>query len=98
MQEALDNLQNQSIDVDAMRIRSFPFNLEVWEFIEEHDLLFIVEQNRDGQMRTLLMAEGGIIPDKLVSILCFDGQPITASFITNKINAHISGTPSVAAS
>ena len=98
MQEALDNLKDQNIHVDAMRIRSFPFNLEVWEFIEEHDLLFIVEQNRDGQMRTLLMAEGGIIPDKLVSILCFDGQPITASFITNKINAHISGIPSVAAS
>ena len=98
MQEALDSLKDEKIDVDAMRIRSFPFNLEVWEFIEEHDLLFIVEQNRDGQMRTLLMAEGGVIPDKLVSILCFDGQPITASFITNKINAHISGTPSLAAS
>ena len=98
MQEALDSLRDEKIDVDAMRIRSFPFNLEVWEFIEEHDLLFIVEQNRDGQMRTLLMAEGGIMPDKLVSILCFDGQPITASFITNKINAHISGIPSVAAS
>ena len=98
MQEALDNLKDENIHVDAMRIRSFPFNLEVWEFIEEHDLLFIVEQNRDGQMRTLLMAEGGIMPDKLVSILCFDGQPITASFITNKINAHISGIPSVAAS
>ena len=98
MQEALDGLEDNNIDVDAMRIRSFPFNLEVWEFIEDHDLLFIVEQNRDGQMRTLLMAEGGIIPDKLVSILCFDGQPITASFITNKIIAHISGTPSVAAS
>ena len=98
MQEALDDLKDENIHVDAMRIRSFPFNLEVWEFIEEHDLLFIVEQNRDGQMRTLLMAEGGVIPDKLVSILCFDGQPITASFITNKINAHISGTPSLAAS
>ena len=98
MQEALDSLEDNNVNVDAMRIRSFPFNLEVWEFIEEHDLLFIVEQNRDGQMRTLLMAEGGIIPDKLVSILCFDGQPITASFITNKITAHISGTPSVAAS
>ena len=98
MQEALDNLEVNNVNVDAMRIRSFPFNLEVWEFIEEHDLLFIVEQNRDGQMRTLLMAEGGIIPDKLVSILCFDGQPITASFITNKITAHISGTPSAAAS
>ena len=63
------------------------------EFVEEHDLLFIVEQNRDGQMRTLLMAEGGVIPDKLVSVLCFNGQPITADFISNKISAHLSGNP-----
>ncbi len=93
MQEALDILNEQSIKIDAMRLRSFPFNLSVWEFIEDHDLLFIVEQNRDGQMRTLLMAEGGIIPDKLVSILCFNGQPITADFISNKIKAHILGDP-----
>ena len=93
MQETLDQLDEESLNVDAMRLRAFPFNLEVWEFIEDHDLLFIVEQNRDGQMRTLIMAEGGIIPDKLVSILCFDGQPITAAYIKNKINAHLSGVP-----
>ena len=93
MQEALDIMTEEGIAIDAMRIRSFPFNLEVWEFIEEHDLLFIVEQNRDGQMRTLIMAEGGIIPDKLVSVLSFDGQPITADFISNKIKAHILGDP-----
>ncbi len=93
MQETLDQLDEENLNVDAMRLRAFPFNLEVWEFIEDHDLLFIVEQNRDGQMRTLIMAEGGIIPDKLVSILCFDGQPITASYIKNKINAHLSGVP-----
>jgi 2-oxoglutarate ferredoxin oxidoreductase subunit alpha len=98
MQEALDVLEDQNLKIDAMRIRAFPFNLEVWEFIEDHDLLFIVEQNRDGQMRTLIMAEGGIIPDKLVSILCFDGQPITAEHIINKINAHLSGKPVLAAS
>ena len=98
MQEALDVLENQNITIAAMRIRAFAFNLEVWEFIEDHDLLFIVEQNRDGQMRTLLMAEGGIIPDKLVSILCFDGQPITAEHITDKINTHLSGKPALAAS
>ena len=91
MLESLDLLSEEGIILDAMRLRAFPFNLEVWEFIEEHDLLFIVEQNRDGQMRTLIMAEGGIIPDKLVSILCFDGQPITADFIFNKITSHISG-------
>jgi len=98
MKEALDLLREEGIILDAMRLRSFPFNLEVWEFIEDHDLLFIVEQNRDGQMRTLIMAEGGIVPDKLVSILCFDGQPITADFIFNKITAHISGNPAKRAS
>ena len=93
MKETLDLLQQEGIVLDAMRLRAFPFNLEVWEFIEDHDLLFIVEQNRDGQMRTLIMAEGGIVPDKLVSILCFDGSPITADFIFNKITSHISGYP-----
>ena len=93
MNETLDLLQEEGIVLDAMRLRAFPFNLEVWEFIEDHDLLFIVEQNRDGQMRTLIMAEGGIVPDKLVSILCFDGSPITADFIFNKITSHISGYP-----
>ncbi len=83
MQEALDLLHEEGVILDAMRLRAFPFNLEVWEFIEDHDLLFIVEQNRDGQMRTLIMAEGGIIPDKLVSVLCFDGHPISAVFISN---------------
>jgi len=94
MQEALDKLHEEGVILDAMRLRAFPFNLEVWEFIEDHDLLFIVEQNRDGQMRTLIMAEGGIIPDKLVSVLCFDGQPITADFISNKISSHLTGSPS----
>ena len=98
MKEALDLLREEGIILDAMRLRSFPFNLEVWEFIEDHDLLFIVEQNRDGQMRTLIMAEGGIVPDKLVSILCFDGQPISADFIFNKITSHISGNPAKKAS
>ena len=93
MQEALDILNEQTIKLDTMRLRSFPFNLSVWEFIEDHDLLFIVEQNRDCHMRTLLMAEGGIIRDKLVSVLSFDGQPITADFISNKIKAHILGDP-----
>jgi len=94
MQEALDSLHDEGVILDAMRLRAFPFNLEVWEFIEDHDLLFIVEQNRDGQMRTLIMAEGGIIPDKLVSVLCFDGQPITADFISKKISSHLTGSPS----
>ena len=52
----------------------------------------------DGQMRTLFMAEGGIIPDKLVSILCVDGQPITADVISKKMSSNITGSPSKSAS
>ncbi|MDG2060480.1 MAG: 2-oxoacid:acceptor oxidoreductase subunit alpha [SAR86 cluster bacterium] len=89
MQEALDTLQDMDIQLDGMRIRAFPFNLEVWEFIEDHDLIFLVEQNRDGQMKTLIMAEGGISAEKLVSILCYDGQPITADLISSKIRDYL---------
>jgi 2-oxoglutarate ferredoxin oxidoreductase subunit alpha len=68
-----------------MRIRAFPFNSDVWDFIDQHESIFIVEQNRDAQMKTLVVAEGGINPDKLVSVLCFDGSPITAKFISGSI-------------
>ena len=78
-----DNKNN--IEVDLMRIRSFPFNLDVWEFIENHDLIYVIEQNRDSQMRTLIMAEGGISAEKLRSLVWFNGDPIQANFIAKKI-------------
>jgi 2-oxoglutarate ferredoxin oxidoreductase subunit alpha len=68
-----------------MRIRSFPFSAEVWEFIHQHESVFLVEQNRDAQMRTLIISEGNINPEKFISILCFDGSPITANFISESI-------------
>jgi 2-oxoglutarate ferredoxin oxidoreductase subunit alpha len=89
MKEALDSLNDMDIKLDAMRLRAFPFNLEVWEFIEDHDLIFLVEQNRDGQMKTLIMAEGGISAEKLVSVLCYDGQPITAQLISSRIRDYL---------
>ena len=89
MKEALDSLNDMDINLDAMRLRAFPFNLEVWEFIEDHDLIFLVEQNRDGQMKTLIMAEGGISAEKLVPILSYDGQPITAHLISSKIRDYL---------
>jgi 2-oxoglutarate ferredoxin oxidoreductase subunit alpha len=89
MKEALDSLNDMDINLDAMRLRAFPFNLEVWEFIEDHDLIFLVEQNRDGQMKTLIMAEGGISAEKLVSVLCYDGQPITAQLISSRIRDYL---------
>lgn len=87
MQEALDVLAAQGVALDAIRLRAFPFAPAVAEFIARHERVFVVEQNRDAQMRTLLMAELDIAPDKLVKVLHYDGTPITARFITEAILA-----------
>ena len=74
-----------------MRVRAFPFNQEVEDFIDEHDRVFVIEQNRDAQLRTLLMAEFEFGPDKLKSVLCFDGTPISARNIRKQILDHLPG-------
>jgi 2-oxoglutarate ferredoxin oxidoreductase subunit alpha len=68
-----------------MRLRAFPFSDAVSDFIHEHEHVFVVEQNRDGQLRTLLVNELGIDPARLIPLLHFDGTPITARFITREI-------------
>jgi 2-oxoglutarate ferredoxin oxidoreductase subunit alpha len=68
-----------------LRLRGFPFGEEVESFIAEHDKIFVVEQNRDGQMRSLLINELEIDPKKLVKVLHYDGTPITARFIAGAI-------------
>jgi 2-oxoglutarate ferredoxin oxidoreductase subunit alpha len=89
MHEALTALESQNRHVDAMRIRAFPFSADVFEFIRGHDEVFVVEQNRDGQLRTLLINEGGVHPARLTSVLHYDGTPITARFITAEIAARM---------
>jgi 2-oxoglutarate ferredoxin oxidoreductase subunit alpha len=86
----LDQLSVSGHHIDAMRIRSFPFGPEVWEFIDQHDSLFVIEQNRDAQMKTLILAEAKVSYQKLISVLCFDGAPITAAFISKTITKHLS--------
>jgi 2-oxoglutarate ferredoxin oxidoreductase subunit alpha len=83
--EAVDYLAEDGIHLDAMRVRSFPFNKEVEDFIDQHARVFVIEQNRDAQLRTLLMAEFELGPDKLKSVLCFDGTPISARNIRKQI-------------
>ncbi len=85
MQEALAALQEDGIHLDAMRVRAFPFHDDISRFIAEHDTVFIVEQNRDAQLRTLVMNECNTDPAKLVPVLHFDGTPITARFIREAI-------------
>jgi 2-oxoglutarate ferredoxin oxidoreductase subunit alpha len=83
--EALDILAEDGIHLNAMRVRSFPFNKDVEDFIDKHERVFVIEQNRDAQLRTLLMAEFELGPDKLKSVLCFDGTPISARNIRKQI-------------
>jgi 2-oxoglutarate ferredoxin oxidoreductase subunit alpha len=85
MAEALSDLAHQGIHLDRMRVRAFPFHESIADFIAEHDHVFVVEQNRDAQLKMLLVNECGIAPDKLTSILHYDGTPVTARFITREI-------------
>ena len=85
MDEALHAMEGRGLAVDALRIRAFPFAGEIFDFIAAHDLVFVVEQNRDAQLRALLINEGGVDPARLVKVLNYDGSPITARFISGEL-------------
>ena len=87
MREALAGLSKDGVQLDALRVRAFPFHDDVARFIEAHETVFVVEQNRDAQLRMLLVNECGIDPARLVPILHYDGTPITARFIRAAISA-----------
>lgn len=89
MQEAIERLQDDGIALDTLRIRAFPFPDSVKEFIDAHDSVFVVEQNRDAQLRSLLVNEFGIDPARLIAVLHYDGTPITARFISDAISARL---------
>jgi 2-oxoglutarate ferredoxin oxidoreductase subunit alpha len=90
MREALAALAAGGIQLDTMRLRAFPFPEAVTDFINAYDQIFLVEQNRDAQMRSLLVNECGIDPARFVSVLHFDGTPITARFISAAIAERLS--------
>ena len=87
--EAIELLEEEGIKMNAMRIRSFPFNDEAKAFIDAHEKVYVVEQNRHAQFKTLMVNEMEVAPSKLVSILNYDGTPITADTIMNKIKEKI---------
>ena len=87
--EADDLLTQSGIHLDEMRIKAFPFGTEVAAFINSHKQVFIVEQNRDAQMKTLLVNEFQLDPKQFVEVLNIDGMPITAQYIADEINQHI---------
>lgn len=85
--EALDDLEHRGLHLDALRVRAFPFPDEVFAFIAAHDRIFVIEQNRDGQLRSLLINEGDVDPSRLTAVLHYDGTPITARFIASTVQA-----------
>jgi 2-oxoglutarate ferredoxin oxidoreductase subunit alpha len=89
MDETLAALSAQGIHLDTLRVRAFPFHDDVAEFIAAHDQVFVVEQNRDAQLRALLVNEMAADPSKLIPVLHYDGTPITARFILSEISAKL---------
>lgn len=84
--EALDLLkEEEGVTLDAMRATAFPFHASVNQFIEAHDQVFVIEQNRDAQFRTLLINELEVNPKNLIKVLNYDGMPITAEAIRRQI-------------
>ncbi len=85
MDEALDSLEKQGVHLNTLRVRAFPFSEEVVEFINAHDQVFVIEQNRDAQLQKLVVNECAIDPARMIPILHYDGTPITARFIASAI-------------
>ncbi|MEJ1968314.1 MAG: 2-oxoacid:acceptor oxidoreductase subunit alpha [Rhizomicrobium sp.] len=85
MDEALASLEKQGVHLDTLRIRAFPFGEDVVDFVNTHDQVFVVEQNRDAQLQKLMVNECAIDPARFISILHYDGTPITARFIAAAI-------------
>ncbi len=86
MHEALEALSQNGIFVNALRVRAFPFQDEIFDFVQSHSKVFVVEQNRDAQLKTLLVNDAGINPASLISVLHYDGTPITARYITEEMS------------
>lgn len=87
--EGLDELERAGVRLNAMRLKAFPFNEDVKAFCAAHDQIFVVEQNRDAQMRSLLITEADIPATKLIPALSYDGMPTTAAFVRKTVLAHL---------
>jgi len=89
MDEAIGMIEAGGNAIDMLRVRAFPFHQKVSDFVADHDFVFVVEQNRDAQLRMLLVNECNLDPVRLVPVLHYDGTPITARFIARAIGDHL---------
>ena len=83
--EALDRLAAQKVALNYCRVRAFPFSEAVRQFIDQHEVVYVVEQNRDAQLRTLLMLDSEADPAKLVPVLHYNGLPLNAGFVVTRV-------------
>ncbi len=97
MDEAIGTLDSDGFHLDTLRLRAFPFPDSVAGFIAAHDQVFVVEQNRDAQLRSMLINEFDIDPARLVPILHYDGTPITARFIARALRERLAAGAAVTA-
>ena len=95
IREALDALRARGMGVDYMRVRAFPFGEEVEKFLAAHEVLFVVEQNRDAQLRALLTLETAVDKAKLRSLLHYSGLPISSAFIVEGVLAELEPQPQI---
>jgi 2-oxoglutarate/2-oxoacid ferredoxin oxidoreductase subunit alpha len=89
IREAMDLLRARGVGVNYMRVRGFPFTEDVDRFLDAHRVIFVVEQNRDAQLRALLTLETKVEKSKLHSLLHYNGLPISSSFIVEGVIAHL---------
>ena len=87
--EAVDHLREQGIIADYMRIKAFPFNASVREFLEKHSSVFVVEQNRDAQLRSMLAIETGMPRDAMTPVLDYGGMPLTSNVVVDAVSTHL---------
>jgi len=89
VKEALIRLKEKNIGMNYCRVKAFPFNDDVKDFIDKHERVYVVEQNRDAQLRSLLMLDADADPEKLVSMLHYDGMSINAEFVLEKVEEEV---------
>ena len=97
VREGMDLLQRDGYRLNALRLKAFPFGQEVLDFCASHDRVFVIEQNRDAQMRSLLMTEANVPGEKLIATLNYDGSPLTADFVRQALLKHIAPAKQAAA-
>ncbi len=98
VREAMEQLQRRGIHVDYLRVRGFPFGDEVEHFLRHHQQIFVIEQNRDAQLKSLLVLETAVEKAKLHSILHYSGLPIPAQCVVEGVCAELNAAPRLTAS